>query len=386
MESKKILIIEDDKLVRENIFEILEAEGFTVVQAKDGVEGIFKAKQELPDLVLSDIAMPHVDGFQVIELLKTDKLTERIPFIFLSAKAELADLKKGLRFGADDYLTKPFTKSDLLSAIELRLHKHELVTSEMKNLRENIINSLPHEFRTPLTAISGFAEIIRTEIDTLTRKDILEFITYIIAGADRLKGISENFILLSLLETIKDIPEEIEELRNNNLSNIPEMLLKSGTSIALRLGRHSDIDFCAGTESCLSSATINCTKAMKSKDASAYTDVTIRISSYYFTRVIEELISNALKFSKESETVKICYFTNNNNFVISISNPNSLILDDKILTFGALMQINRKKYEQQGVGLGLALAQRIVSLTGGALDVETKNGLFSATIIYPVAK
>ncbi len=386
MESKKILIIEDDKLVRENIFEILEAEGFTVVQAKDGVEGIFKAKQELPDLVLSDIAMPHVDGFQVIELLKTDKLTERIPFIFLSAKAELADLKKGLRFGADDYLTKPFTKSDLLSAIELRLHKHELVTSEMKNLRENIINSLPHEFRTPLTAISGFAEIIRTEIDTLTRKDILEFITYIIAGADRLKGISENFILLSLLETIKDIPEEIEELRNNNLSNIPEMLLKSGTSIALRLGRHHDIDFCAGTESCLSSATINCTKAMKSKDASAYTDVTIRISSNYFTRVIEELISNALKFSKESETVKICYFTNNNNFVISISNPNSLILDDKILTFGALMQINRKKYEQQGVGLGLALAQRIVSLTGGALDVETKNGLFSATIIYPVAK
>ncbi len=386
MESKKILIIEDDKLVRENIFEILEAEGFTVVQAKDGVEGIFKAKQELPDLVLSDIAMPHVDGFQVIELLKTDKLTERIPFIFLSAKAELSDLKKGLRFGADDYLTKPFTKSDLLSAIELRLHKHELVTSEMKNLRENIINSLPHEFRTPLTAISGFAEIIRTEIDTLTRKDILEFITYIIAGADRLKGISENFILLSLLETIKDIPEEIEELRNNNLSNIPEMLLKSGTSIALRLGRHSDIDFCAGTESCLSSATINCTKAMKSKDASAYTDVTIRISSNYFTRVIEELISNALKFSKESETVKICYFTNNNNFVISISNPNSLILDDKILTFGALMQINRKKYEQQGVGLGLALAQRIVSLTGGALDVETKNGLFSATIIYPVAK
>ena len=386
MESKKILIIEDDKLVRENIFEILEAEGFTVVQAKDGVEGIFKAKQELPDLVLSDIAMPHVDGFQVIELLKTDKLTERIPFIFLSAKAELSDLKKGLRFGADDYLTKPFTKSDLLSAIELRLHKHELVTSEMKNLRENIINSLPHEFRTPLTAISGFAEIIRTEIDTLTRKDILEFITYIIAGADRLKGISENFILLSLLETIKDIPEEIEELRNNNLSNIPEMLLKSGTSIALRLGRHSDIDFCAGTESCLSSATINCTKTMKSKDASAYTDVTIRISSNYFTRVIEELISNALKFSKESETVKICYFTNNNNFVISISNPNSLILDDKILTFGALMQINRKKYEQQGVGLGLALAQRIVSLTGGALDVETKNGLFSATIIYPVAK
>ncbi len=386
MESKKILIIEDDKLVRENIFEILEAEGFTVVQAKDGVEGIFKAKQELPDLVLSDIAMPHVDGFQVIELLKTDKLTERIPFIFLSAKAELSDLKKGLRFGADDYLTKPFTKSDLLSAIELRLHKHELVTSEMKNLRENIINSLPHEFRTPLTAISGFAEIIRTEIDTLTRKDILEFITYIIAGADRLKGISENFILLSLLETIKDIPEEIEELRNNNLSNIPEMLLKSGTSIALRLGRHHDIDFCAGTESCLSSATINCTKAMKSKDASAYTDVTIRISSNYFTRVIEELISNALKFSKESETVKICYFTNNNNFVISISNPNSLILDDKILTFGALMQINRKKYEQQGVGLGLALAQRIVSLTGGALDVETKNGLFSATIIYPVAK
>ena len=93
-----------------------------------------------------------------------------------------------------------------------------------------------------------------------------------------------------------------------------------------------------------------------------------------------------MKFSKESETVKICYFTNNNNFVISISNPNSLILDDKILTFGALMQINRKKYEQQGVGLGLALAQRIVSLTGGALDVETKNGLFSATIIYPVAK
>ncbi len=124
---KTILLIEDDKALRENTEELLELEGYSVLTAPNGKIGIQVAKQKLPDIIVCDIMMPEVDGYGVLENLSNDKETQHIPFIFLSAKTEHKEIRKGMDLGADDYLTKPFEEEDLMSAIESRLAKTQLL-------------------------------------------------------------------------------------------------------------------------------------------------------------------------------------------------------------------------------------------------------------------
>src|SRR6195952_5209938 len=123
--SKKILIIEDNDDIRENVIEILELAGYTVSSASNGKEGVELAFKDVPDIILCDIMMPELDGYGVLYLLSKRPETITVPFIFLTAKAEHFDRRKGMEMGADDYLTKPFDDMELLSAIESRLKKKE---------------------------------------------------------------------------------------------------------------------------------------------------------------------------------------------------------------------------------------------------------------------
>jgi DNA-binding NtrC family response regulator len=118
-----VLVIEDDALVRGNILDLLEAEGYRGIGAADGERGVELAVQHLPELVICDVAMPGIDGFEVYELLCAQPATAVIPFIFLSARADRADVRRGMALGADDYLTKPFTRTELLDSIRARLRR-----------------------------------------------------------------------------------------------------------------------------------------------------------------------------------------------------------------------------------------------------------------------
>ncbi len=120
---KKILLIEDNNELRENTAEILSLANYEVITAKNGKEGAEFAQTLLPDLVICDIMMPELDGYGVLHILSKKPETARIPFIFLTAKVEKADMRKGMSMGADDYLTKPFDDTDLLNSIEVRLRK-----------------------------------------------------------------------------------------------------------------------------------------------------------------------------------------------------------------------------------------------------------------------
>ncbi|BAY24638.1 putative diguanylate phosphodiesterase [Calothrix sp. NIES-2100] len=119
----KILVIEDEELVRENLLDLLEAEDFDTLSAANGRIGLNLAFSEIPDLILCDMMMPEIDGYGVLTTLRQDPLTATIPFIFLTAKSAKADFRQGMDLGADDYLTKPFTRAELLSAIVNRLEK-----------------------------------------------------------------------------------------------------------------------------------------------------------------------------------------------------------------------------------------------------------------------
>src|ERR1041385_1736007 len=142
---KTILIIEDNRDVRENTAEILELAGYRVLQAENGKLGVEVAQSMKPDLIICDIMMPVLDGYGVIHLLSKNQETASIPFIFLTAKAERSDFRKGMEMGADDYVTKPFDDIELLNAVESRLKKAEVMKKEfsknMDGLNEFITNA-----------------------------------------------------------------------------------------------------------------------------------------------------------------------------------------------------------------------------------------------------
>lgn len=132
----RLLIIEDDDILRNNTSELLEHYNYEVIAASNGKQGLALAKELIPDLIICDIMMPEIDGYEVLNQLSQNDSTKFIPFIFLSAKTEKKDVRKGMNMGADDYLTKPFLEDELVSAIRSRLAKAEI-------LKENKTKSLP---------------------------------------------------------------------------------------------------------------------------------------------------------------------------------------------------------------------------------------------------
>ncbi|WP_372918604.1 response regulator, partial [Salegentibacter sp.] len=140
---KKILIIEDDKILLENTRELLALENYRVFTAENGREGLETAKRIYPDLIISDILMPVMDGYELLKSLYKNRATRDIPFIFLSAKAEAEDIRVGMNMGADDYLTKPFHEKDLLRAVRTRLNKHETLKRKKAEIPDTFpINTL----------------------------------------------------------------------------------------------------------------------------------------------------------------------------------------------------------------------------------------------------
>lgn len=133
---KKILVIEDELTVRSNILEILEFEQFNAVSAENGLIGALWAQEYLPDLVICDVMMPEINGYEVLNALRQNPMTATIPFIFLTAMADYSDRRRGMELGADDYLTKPFTADELLAAISTRFAKHEVVMQQYNDERQ----------------------------------------------------------------------------------------------------------------------------------------------------------------------------------------------------------------------------------------------------------
>ena len=149
--GKKLLIIEDNYEVRENLEEILTLSNYEVLTAPNGVIGVELASSEMPDLIICDIMMPELDGFGVLHILQKKIATASIPFIFLTAKTDQTDFRKGMSLGADDYISKPFDDIELLEAVEIRLAKAE-------NLRSLSVNKLEN-FKTLINEARGKQEL-----------------------------------------------------------------------------------------------------------------------------------------------------------------------------------------------------------------------------------
>lgn len=166
---KNILLIEDHPEMRENTAEILELAGYKVATAENGKVGVKEAISQPPDLIVCDVMMPELDGYGVLRLLGRNPKTAAIPFIFLTAKAEKTDFRRGMSMGADDYITKPFEEVELLDAIEMRFQKNEQLQKEVNRDSEGVSGFL--------NEVRGLAALEELSVDRESRlykaKDIL---------------------------------------------------------------------------------------------------------------------------------------------------------------------------------------------------------------------
>lgn len=183
---KKVLLIEDNTEVRENTGEILSLAHYQVLLAENGRIGVEMAQKENPDIIICDIMMPELDGFGVLHILSKKPETARIPFIFLTAKTERTDIRKGMNLGADDYLTKPFDDTDLLNAIEARIRKNSLQQKNYDNTREgldNFIQDAREILKHKDLCKDRKTRVFRKKADIFLEGDIPNNIYYIVSGS-----------------------------------------------------------------------------------------------------------------------------------------------------------------------------------------------------------
>lgn len=352
--TNKILVIEDQDSIRTNILELLDAEGYEVMGAENGRVGVQLAREFLPEVIVSDIIMPELDGYGVLLELRQDPVTATIPLIFLTAKADKSDLRQGMNLGADDYLVKPFTQRELLDAISARLVKHGQVSAhfeqKLDELRNSITTSLPHEFLTPLTVILSASEILTLHWDKLTAAEIPVFAERINTSARRLLRLIRNFLLYSQLEVAAVDSTKAEVLRGVRTSDVRTVIADVSVRLARQVDRAGDLQL-------------------------ELHDATVRIEPAHLSKIAEELLDNAFRYSSPGSPVRVqCATEDGRVLVLSVMDRGRGMTRAQIAQVGAYMQFERKQYEQQGQGLGLTLAKRLAELYGGELEIESVPG------------
>jgi DNA-binding response OmpR family regulator len=356
----KILVIEDEDNIRDSICEMLRAENFSVVEAEDGHIGVQLAKEEIPDLVICDVMMPQLDGYGVLYQLRDDPSTQTLPFIFLSAKSAKEDMRLGMDLGGDDYLTKPFTRQELLSAITTRLAKQKAVErkaqQKLDDLRENITYSLPHELRTPLNSILNNSKLLLESYETTEQQEALKMLGNIHSSGLRLYRLIQNFLLYAELSRIEKEPRLARTLVERGEKSFIRTLIKEITwQKAVQTNRQKDLNL-------------------------DIQEAQVQLSSAKIKKIIEEIVDNAFKFSSAGEIVEIRTYCQENILNVFVSDRGRGMNAEQIANLGAYMQFERKIYAQEGSGLGLAIARILTELHGGELKIESIPG--QQTIVH----
>ena len=368
MAEAKILIVEDNIPLLEGIRELLEFSGYNVLAAENGRDALGILDKDKPDLIVSDIMMPEMDGYEFHAAVRERPEFVEIPFIFLTAKGEKADVRRGKEIGADDYITKPFEDEDLLVAIQAKLARWEGVRKhqddEIADLKHKILLSLSHEFRTPLTYVINYAYMLEMEQETVSSEEFTEFMQGIRKGAKRLNQLVDDFLILVELETGEAVEAYIYRKRKiDNFSTWLRVATRRFEPQAEEAGVDLIIDVPDGLPAIIADET-------------------------YLADAIGRLIDNAIKFSTEnSEYVRLSTEVRDAMIYIRIEDQGIGIEKSGLKElFDVFHQIDRAKQEQQGTGSGLAICSGLVDIHGGSLNVESEFGKGSAfTIELPIA-
>ena len=356
---QRILVIDDEEDYRAMITITLKMMGYEVIGASNGVDGLAAVKTHHPDLVLCDIRMPEMDGYALLGALKEDPECAAIPFIFLTGNTAKSEMRQGMQLGADDYLTKPFTSDELITSVKTRLTRRRglqnYYESQFDDIKTSIVRSLPHEFRTPLHAILGYAQILSEE-DDLPRDEVKEIGAMIHKSGQRLRHLLENMILFGELQFWMNDQNIIATMRREEMTPLREVIRSAAEQEAGIQKRADAMDITV-------------------KDSVA------QISSAHLTKIVEEVIDNALKFSERGTKIHISSEEGDADVLIIIRDEGRGMSQEQISKVTAFQQFERRYHEQQGAGLGLAIAKTLAELYGGSLSIESTEKIGTTVTI-----
>ncbi len=350
---KKILVIDDEIWLREMVHMALAEKGYDVVEAENGAVGVETARKILPDLILCDVNMEKMDGYNTLSSLRNEPTTASIPFILMTGLADHAGMRHGMELGADDYLPKPFTIEGLYAAVDARLKKAQTVRQEaekkLADLRDSLTLMLPHELRTPLNGILAYGELLSTEAGTLPPDEVAEMGHVIHESGKRLERLIENFLIYAQLELLGSDPQKVTALRAKQ-TLAPARLVEQRARAQAELARRS------------ADLTVD------------LYDYGVPISEEYLAKIVDELVQNAFKFSQSGTPVSVRLSNSGGAVTLAVTDHGRGFSTEHITKVGAYMQFDRKLQEQQGLGLGLSIAKRLTELHGGTLRIESQRG------------
>ena len=353
-----ILIVDDDPAILMGLKLKIKRHGYQVLTATDGSEGIQKAKDNKPDLVLSDIMMPFPDGFEMRRILNQDLQLASIPFIFLTARTDVQDRLRGLREGADDYILKPFDADEVLARIEAvirrveserthgRAQMEELAQKEMEKLKQEILQNFQHELSTPLTNILLPLEIAVNK-NLEDPEEQASFIRTALSNANKLESLTTDLILLSSID-------------QGNLNNI-------------RLPIDMDIHVLGPIQKRL--------ERYVTKELEFIPEITCQgqvcAPRREFTHAISHLVDNAFKFSPDKGKVVFSIRTMREGLHIEVWDDGPGIPPDlREKVFERFYQVsNGETRKHDGLGVGLTIARAVFESNGGYVKiVESAHG------------
>ena len=351
--NSSILVIDDEPALRVGLAALIKRQGYDVITASDGYDGLKKAKDVVPDLILSDVMMPPPNGFEVRRLMSQDPQLASIPFIFLTARTDSVDRVNGIRGGADDYITKPYVPDELLARIEAVLRRvevkqargrdqmAEIAERNVQKLKQEILQNFQHELRTPLTSIIMPLEFVMAN-KFETPEEQIRFIRIALSSLDRLESLVNDFILLTGMD--QGGPNPIRQTIDVE-NHILRPVLK-------RMERYS------------------------SKNLEFIQDITVQnpitAPRFEFTRALVHLVDNAFKFSPQNGKVKLMLESGpDGGAAITVQDDGPGIpveLQEK--AFERYYQIsNGDTRTHDGLGVGLTIARAIFESLGGAVSI-----------------
>lgn len=346
----RILVVEDDLDVLDTVLMILEAEDYEVEGIADPRDALDRARALQPDLVISDLMMPHMSGYDVLETLRGDATLALTPFIFLTAKATPEAMRTGMGLGADDYLTKPFVLDDLLRAIETRLERRNTIKDRYAQredvLRRELSVMLPHELRTPLMGIVGTAMLLRDGHDRMEKEDIDQMLGVLCESSERLQRLIENFLIYALL--------------GNNA-----VLADEDTRVAINGGAitHAIAQRQAATHQRADDLVLS------------HTSDYVFMREAHLEKLVEEVVDNALRYSMSGTPVTVTLSVEDDVFQVQVTDQGRGMTPEQVSQIGAFTQFGRDHFEQQGIGLGLTICQMLVRLYNGSLEIQGEPGV-----------
>jgi len=361
-----ILVVEDEPEVRATAVAILSSFGYSVTAAADGEEALAALETAQPDLILSDVRMPGIDGFQLLERVRANPAWHQIPFIIVSAKAGSADLRMGMSLGADDYVTKPYRPLDLKKAIEIRVQRAKQVSDAIAGNRRLLTRILPHELQAALIGVIGYADLMMdaaTEGRPLSVDELSEYGRMLRLSGARIFRIVENLLFWARLEEPRD------SLGSHGKENrVLEVVTSAGLNgfvgaISRRFGRPLDV-------------LVDCPLRAR-----------VQVVTPGFEFVTTHIVENALKYSLPGTQVLITVRTNAAMLVLGVRDSGRGMTQEQIAHIGNSRQLERHDFGQKGLGVGLMLAATFARMSGGNLELRPgigEKGLI-VTLSLPLA-